>query len=208
MIRHHNKDVLHHNRRGFTIIELMLAIVGIAFLLLFILFGIVYVANLYAKGVAMRQINQAGRQITDEFSRALRYGSTPIVLADKHRLCVGGKAYIWNEDSSAWKNTTVKGEDIQLVVVDNTAPCDNPVTTSPSNDIPSNALSLLGDAMAVLKLTVVKSSSDPIYNISIVLSTGGDNKPIFIGPGYGCSPVNGQHCAFGEFETNVYARGG
>jgi type II secretory pathway pseudopilin PulG len=198
-----------NNQQGFTVIELMLAMGGIAFLLLFVVFAILQVTGLYTKGVAIRQINQAGRQMTEEISRAVRYGSEPVSIPSKHRLCVGGKSYIWNDpDDTTYVNTKVGGGSLKFVVLTGTSYCSTIPPTSPSNDIPTTATEALGNVVMLQDMSIVKANAtSPVYELSIILSTNGNNEPAELSANvFECSPRFGQFCSFGEFETSVYAR--
>lgn len=198
-----------NKQHGFTVVELMLAMGGIAFLLLFVVFAILQVTGLYTKGIAIRQINQAGRQMTDEVSRAVRYGSQPISIPDKHRLCVGGKSYIWNDpDDTTYVNSKVGGGSVKFVVLSGTSYCSTIPATSPSNDIPTTASEALGNVVMLQDMSIAKSNpTSPIYELRIILSTNGTNEPNEPSANvFECSPRFGQFCAFGEFETSIYAR--
>ena len=50
------------NRRGFTLIELMLAIAFISMLLLAIAAVGIQVGRIYTRGIVLRDVNQAGRE--------------------------------------------------------------------------------------------------------------------------------------------------
>jgi prepilin-type N-terminal cleavage/methylation domain-containing protein len=67
--------------KGFTLIELLLAMAFIAFLLLFMVAAILQVTKLYVKGVAIRQINQTGRQLMEEVGSTLRNNASPVYIA-------------------------------------------------------------------------------------------------------------------------------
>ncbi len=198
-------------QRGFTITELMLAMGGIAFLLLFVVFAIVHVMGLYTKGVAIKQINQSGRQLTEEITRAVRYGSEVRMLND-NRLCVGGKSYLWNTASTLPANV-VKYDDsahsdppVVFVTVDDGTYCDS------AKKVPLTARKGIDSSVATLQeMSVTQTSATlPVYDVRIVLSTSGDNAPdVAVASGvrtYTCSPQFGQFCAFGDFSTMVYAR--
>ena len=75
---------------GFTIVEMLLALSGVAFLLLFVVFAIMHVTGLYTKGIALRQINQTGREVTDELAREYVMAAQ-LWRQMQNRLCVGGK---------------------------------------------------------------------------------------------------------------------
>ncbi|MBC7565273.1 hypothetical protein H7100_03545 [Candidatus Saccharibacteria bacterium] len=98
-------------KKGFTLIELMLAMTFISMLLLAIALTIVQIANIYNKGLITKEVNQSSRTVSDELSLAMRSsgsfsldpsansyvkivgaGNTPV----GGRLCTGQYSYIWN----------------------------------------------------------------------------------------------------------------
>ncbi|MDB5179927.1 MAG: hypothetical protein JWN12_559 [Candidatus Saccharibacteria bacterium] len=96
--------------KGFTIIELMLAMAFISMLLLVIALTLVQIGNIYNHGNTAKDVNASSRAISDELSFALTSsGSFSLNSADHHyvvmshsgtpiggRLCVGKYSYIWN----------------------------------------------------------------------------------------------------------------
>lgn len=92
-------------KKGFTLIELMLAMTFISMLLLTIALTIVQIANIYNKGIITKEVNQSSRAISDEFSLAMRSSGSFSLDASAHkyvsstwggRLCMGQYSYIWN----------------------------------------------------------------------------------------------------------------
>jgi prepilin-type N-terminal cleavage/methylation domain-containing protein len=92
-------------QKGFTLIELMLAMTFISMLLLAIALTIVQIANIYNKGIITKEVNQTSRAISDEFSLAMRSSGSFSLDPSAHnyvssawggRLCVGQYSYIWN----------------------------------------------------------------------------------------------------------------
>ena len=91
--------------KGFTIIELLLAMTFISALLLAIALTIVQVANIYNRGIILKEVNQTSRAISDELESSLRSSSTFSTEADDKRyvnnqwggrMCLGQYSYIWN----------------------------------------------------------------------------------------------------------------
>jgi type II secretory pathway pseudopilin PulG len=199
---------MNHRQRGFTIIELMLAMGGIAFLLLFVVFAIVHATNLYSKGIAIRQINQVGRQVTDEISRSVRYDNDPEVRTAENRLCSGDVAYVWNNNGTTattpGANLYTDDTVVTFARVDDVSLCQN--VTQKVNK--TQAVELLGSIATVQEINVSQPvATSPLYEFHAIFSTAGDNAPVYIGPGiYECSPTLGQYCAFGEFSTTIYGR--
>lgn len=178
----------------------MLAMTGITFLLLFVTFAIIHTVGLYTRGIAIRQINQVGRQVTQDISQAIRYGGDVTVMSD--RLCSGAYSYIPNgifQDSS---------ESFGLVKISDTAKayCDE---SDPMPNKSDSQILIDGGVAQVLEMDVIPwGVSEPMYEVKIVISTAGDNraeKDSDTGEYY-CDPQNGKYCAFGTFETTVYAR--
>jgi prepilin-type N-terminal cleavage/methylation domain-containing protein len=104
----------HGKQNGFTLIELMLAMTFISVLLVAIAMTTIQISNIYNKGITLREVNQAGRVITDDLQRSISSSSpfdvtpkkndTDIATMTSHyvvrdgggRLCVGGYTYAWN----------------------------------------------------------------------------------------------------------------
>src|SRR5690242_17663820 len=99
----------HVKRRetGFTIVELMLAMTFIAALLVAIAMTTVQISHIYNKGLTLREVNQAGRAVSEELQRSIG-SSVPfnvdsaspasryIVRPGGGRLCLGRYSYAWN----------------------------------------------------------------------------------------------------------------
>lgn len=99
---------------GFTLIELMLAMAFVAGLLLVIAGTTIQMMGTYAKGLTIREVNQAGRSISDDIQRTIAT-STPFTIEPAKtggtsddsdsmyvrrpgggRLCTGAYTYAWN----------------------------------------------------------------------------------------------------------------
>jgi type II secretory pathway pseudopilin PulG len=95
------------NKRGFTIIELMLAMGFVSVLLVAVAMTVIQVSNIYNRGITLKDVNQAGRSISSELSNSIAQtssfsvdtglpGSKYIRQAWGGRLCIGQYSYIWN----------------------------------------------------------------------------------------------------------------
>ncbi len=87
------------SKKGFTLVELSLAIVMIAMLAMGILTISLQIMKIYSKGVTLKSMNQASRDISDQLTRDIR--STGVAAIDTSqvsggRLCLGSVAYVWN----------------------------------------------------------------------------------------------------------------
>lgn len=93
--------------KGFTLIELMLAMGFLSVLLLGIAMTIIQVGAIYNRGVTLKDVNQASRDISDDILRTT-VSAGSITLANDYvqvptsgaatggRLCLGSYSYIWN----------------------------------------------------------------------------------------------------------------
>lgn len=94
---------------GFTLVELLLAMTFISALLLAIALTIVQIANVYNRGIILKEVNQTSRSLSDELGSALRGSSTFSInpTAKRYvqnawggRMCLGQYTYIWNYGSA------------------------------------------------------------------------------------------------------------
>lgn len=96
---------------GFTLIELMLAMSFIGVLLVAIAMTTIQISHIYTKGLTLREVNQAGRAVSEELQRSIASSSpfdadpsSPttryIVREGGGRLCIGRYSYAWNYGSA------------------------------------------------------------------------------------------------------------
>jgi prepilin-type N-terminal cleavage/methylation domain-containing protein len=212
-------------QKGFTLTELMLAMAFVSFMLLFLMTAVIHLMRTYNKGVAMRQINQSGRQFAEDFSRTAKYANLGDIKMRKtgpivDRICLNGVTYAWNlNDPTATApvppltngysppNTAEKFSMVR--VTDNGGSlCSNPGI----NVIDKlSAKEMLPVGLNVKNVSFSTSTTDPrLVSISFVFSTGGYNAPIASATtqtGFACkSGSDGAFCAFADFDVTVYVR--
>lgn len=85
----------------------MLAMTFISVLLIAIAMTTIQISNIYNKGITLREVNQAGRAVSDDLQRSINNSApfdlaaqgdqaTYINLGNGGRLCVGKYSYLWN----------------------------------------------------------------------------------------------------------------
>ena len=89
-----------HKQGGFTLVELTLSIAFLGTLVLLASSIIVQTINIYNKGVAVKQINQAGRSLIEDINR-LSSSGFKVSLADN-----GTTGYLCVKDSNIWRSYT------------------------------------------------------------------------------------------------------
>lgn len=180
---------MNHDNKGFTLIELMLAMTFISALLIAIAMTTIQISNIYTKGITLREVNQAGRSLTDELQRNIASSAPFNVTAtdqddtdskfivkneDGGRLCLGQYTYVWNlgkalsgTDGAVIYNKysdVVNTDDNQIRFAKVADPsgdlCRHPATMPAKAN--ANDLLTSGDRnLVVHKFSIVKTSDDP-----------------------------------------------
>lgn len=208
------------NKDGFTLIELMFAMAFVAFMMIFIVTAIVQTMRIYNKGLAIRDINQSGRQLTEDMTRTLRYANALQLSSNGYqaagqRICANGVTYVWNIENAAGLVQTNKyaapdtATPIRFIRVDDKGGL---LCSSPASSVPkAQSVDLLNSQLALQSMSFKSSEAGRVVTISALIATQGANRPLGPGrptvSGFEC-PVgsDGAFCAFGQFITTVYIR--
>lgn len=89
-------------QKGFTLIELMLAMSFISVLLVTIAMTVIQIGIIYNRGLALKEVNQVARDIASDIRRTAggAPGITPandfVTNTAGGRMCFGNYSYIWN----------------------------------------------------------------------------------------------------------------
>ena len=176
--------------KGFTLIELMLAMTFISILLVAIAMTTMQIGNIYNKGITLREVNQAGRSVSVELQRSItssapfdatpKKDDSPATAASKYvvrdgggRLCLGDYTYAWNYGKSIAGETNApavfnKYDDGSTVRFTKVADPSGALCATPETNIPkANSTELLssGDRdLVVHSFTLAKTSDDPNAN--------------------------------------------
>ncbi len=101
-------------RKGFTLIELLLAMTALSVLLIAVATTTMQMIDLYSKGITLRSVNQAGRDVSDMIKRdalsavnGVKYVS-PADGGGLGRLCMGSRSYIWSENTALQAGTAAR----------------------------------------------------------------------------------------------------
>lgn len=188
---------------GFTLVELLIAVMFFSFILLFIASGFIALNRQFVKGRTARDIQNDARFVIEDITRSLRSsgsgGITPSNLIQQNAtMCFGGSQYTW---------TT-------LSAIESSGTADNNQYSDTSNDIrlartqygggdcdvvnvsSANSVELIGPNTAVQYIDVSNNFGGiaSLYKIVVVLSTTQDE--IIIG-----RDENGAIDTSGEFAT-------
>lgn len=227
---------MNHDRSGFTIVELMLAMTFLGLLLLAIALTTIQISNIYTKGVTLREVNQAGRALSDELQQAIggtqAFDVTPksgdMPATSKYikwdgggRLCLGRYTYAWNYgkafagEEDAFNRYSDTNEPVRFVKVKDPS---GGLCATPNSPIPrdqtTEALSQ-GDRDLVLhnfSITQTQTdinSSQAVYAIAFTLGT--NDRQQLTANDASCKPPaegvgNENYCSVNQFD--IIARTG
>lgn len=189
-------------QRGFTLIELMLAMAFVSTLLLAIAMIIVQIGSIYNKGITYTDVNKAGSSIVSELQKSIDESTPDISGTDSlyvqrtwgGRLCTNNYSYIWNYGKALAGNQTRNeyndpdtGTEIHFVkVLDSTNEyCKDDITLPMSKIDKTNAIELLDAGQHTLvihsfKIISPDSAIDTVtrqrlYSITFTIGTNDQN---------------------------------
>ena len=225
---------MNQRSKGFTMIELMLAMAFVSVLLLAIAMLTVHISNIYNKGITLQAVNQAGQAVTTDMQRTLG-SSTPFALNTTPpaphlvdgtyggRLCLGSVSYVWNyatafQSPGSPPNTYTDGSspprfarviDTSASLCSGTAPI-NKATQSVTDLLAEGDRDLMVHTFTIDKITPTPDTNNQaLYHINIVIGTSGKQGAINTS-NYTCEPPNTgdgyeTYCAVNQFDFVVRA---
>lgn len=193
---------------GFTLIELMLAMAFLSFMLIFIVLALIQYMATYNKGIIYKEINQSGRTIFEDVTRAMRVASVNIRSVGEGRLCVGGQSYVWNTDTTNNRYQKSGAEITGIVRVPDSSGSICSADSSVLPDVDPDIVTVIASPdIAVQSFDAKEADEGGLYYLSFKLSTAGQNAPVNFEGDIQCPPGReGQYCALAEFTTHVASR--
>lgn len=107
------------NKKGYTLIELMISISFFSLLLLMIIYGFVQINRSYTRGIVIKTIQESSRDVIEDISNTIRTStnvsfispSYPTVgQSTRYRLCLDGVRYAWNQQNESKTTLEVSDE--------------------------------------------------------------------------------------------------
>ncbi len=214
---------------GFTVVELMIATMVFAVILLLVTFGIIQISRTYYKGVTETKTQTVARTVIDTISQDIQFQGSQVNPApdpppsNSYAICIGQHRY-----SVALGQKLIDGTNHALIV-DTTASCN---TTNPDTSLSNAGTELLAPTMRLAVLSVIESIPYPtspnikLYTIHVRVvygdddllcspnyddcSSGINNFPAYKGnvpPDLTCKTQSGgQFCSAADFITTVQKR--
>lgn len=193
-----------YSKKGFTIVELMIAISIFATAMTLVLAGVILVSRQYQHASNKVALEDVSRSIHQQISQSLRFSSVvngPNLLGGKMVFCVGKDKYVYGQTpiiNSASFTAQTEG----LYMGDNTDNCG-------SNAFPTGSRNLLPDEAKVAYFNF-DSSTDTLTTIFIKApSDGGDLVKVVSNPvEAGCdgTKFGREYCASTKFISTATGR--
>lgn len=219
-------------RKGFTLIELLLAMTALSVLLIAVATTTMQMIHLYSKGITLRSVNQAGRDVSDMIKRDALSAVNGIAYVSPEdggglgRLCMGSRSYLWSDSTVLQNGTAVRyklssgasGDMIVLArVIDSGGQyCagGGPYTVNVESSKATELLGTRDSDLAVyggdsFKPVRITAASDAINPISLITFTIGTNEAGTIDTmSQTCRPPtdtlsNYDFCAINKFEMLI-----
>jgi prepilin-type N-terminal cleavage/methylation domain-containing protein len=221
------------NTKGFTLVELLIAMAFFTFLLMLVTFGFVQINRSYTKGITVKTIQETARTLSEDISRAIRTtddytyispdmdndGNLDDPASDvAYRLCLSGVRYGWNQhieqpqppansnETLTMTDEKVGAETEPLTMVRSFGPeaCGAGFTED-------NAEKVLDDRAAVQHLSIeeVGGAGANAYRISVVISTrqAAEEDLAVFGKNAACNVgIGDQFCDVASLTTVVQSR--
>jgi prepilin-type N-terminal cleavage/methylation domain-containing protein len=221
------------SQQGFTLIELILVLAFLGSLMLLASASMIQAINIYNKGIAIKQINQAGRSLIEDINRLSSAGSEIDIIDNGKAGCLrigftneDSRVFLWNSTEAGKGTTTpaagaatwkIGGEDISLVQstqeADTSNYCILPGDTTPDL-LAADMSQVLTPQVRVLSVDITEpAGGDPtLKKIAFWIGTGtlqGVQTVLFdpdpAARSWSCPGGSlGEYCAVSKFETVIY----
>ncbi|PID32150.1 hypothetical protein CR970_02100 [Candidatus Saccharibacteria bacterium] len=212
-LRNTSRNRVRHD--GFTIIELMIATLVFAVILLVLTTALLRVGYLYYKGLSSSKVQEISRSVMEDISQSIQFAGgdvfATIDTGSAKGYCVGSTRYSYDP----FQAYTVAGQ--HKLVADSVASgCVRGVTAARTmtDALSGNARELLSEDMRVVKLSIEDTATPGLYKVSVRIAYGKDDVLISpTGPGLihddlQCknNAVGTQFCAVSESTAYVQRR--
>jgi prepilin-type N-terminal cleavage/methylation domain-containing protein len=208
-------------QRGFTLVELSLAVVLVSILTLAIMTVSMQIMKIYSKGMTLKTADQASRDISGQLTRDLH--SAPVEQINssqlsRGRLCIGATTYLWNTTTtlnSGSQKITAPSGDVHLMRINDPSqqfcalPLRYDVTAAmqPTELLGKTGSASTGNNLAVYSLNFTQFVKDqPIFAVDYIIGT---NNPSVVS-GAQCRPptdssANFDFCTVSQFHLIIKA---
>jgi prepilin-type N-terminal cleavage/methylation domain-containing protein len=217
------KDMPRPNKKGFTILELMIATTVFTFMFVAVTAGILYIGKLYQKGISSSRSQEAARNLTSVVGNMIEYSSQPPTLFPKGTDLPGSPGTPSNFSAICSGRTrlsydlsrSVGGgqQSVWLDTMANESPCgpvnlSNPYTAYGADGQPSGSdgVEILPEGMRLEFFNLSAIPTTNLWSLDALVVFG--DSDLFIDVANGCksTALSGQFCGLARAQTSFYKR--
>ena len=217
MSKHTNPPGSHNNSMsGFTLVELMVATLVFATVLLMITVAVIQINRVYYKGVTESNTQNVARNIVDTLSQAIQFNAgsvdntpdTPPPEGTQQNICIGDQQFVFIRGYRL-VNGSAGTHETNQALLQQTAHGD---CAPPPSPLPANfGRELLTPGMRLSNLEVRKVDDTNLYKLSVTVSYGNSDAfddDLATAPKCQSLATNNQFCSVSEINTVVEKRVG
>ena len=200
--------------QGFTLVELMVATMVFAMVLLLITVAVVQINRVYYKGVTEANTQNVARDIVDVVSQAIQFDAGSIVQTPDappagamQTACAGSQQFVFWPGYRLVEGSPGTNEVTQAFILRSaTGNCANP---APLPDGSIDGRELLSTGMRVSKFDITQVGGTNLYRLSVTVVFGDDaslNNPTSTTPTCRSIQQNNEFCSVATINTVVEKR--
>lgn len=201
------------NKKGFTVIELLIATVVFGLVLLIVTIAVIQFNRVYYRGVTETTTQEVTRSIVDTIAQSIQFNGgavteTPARVAGSvATFCVGNKQYTYRVGLQLTEGTLNADRTYHALVVRDLAGCTSSSPGAPMSTLVTSGQELLSPNMRLAKMVIHYEGSN-LYKISVRVVYGDVdllNNPT--ADTAACKTTKGsQFCAVSDITTVVTKR--
>lgn len=164
-------------QKGFTIVELLLALAVFSFVLVFVTTAFLQLFRTYNRGVTRKEVNQNTRLLIDDITNKMRIVADPALIdvsrVNQGRLCVGSYSYVWNPIGGTGTKIKVNSQEIAIVRIDNDnlSACQSSPTKYDFSGVQSTSMFTGRMGVQSLSVTPQVGGITGLFNVVVTAST-------------------------------------
>lgn len=214
MTRSAMRRTLRHDKRGFTIMELMIATMVFGVVLLVVTSAILQFTRVYYKGITETKVQDTARTIVDTIAQGIQFNGGNVTTTTtspspgaSYAFCVGNIQYSYTTGYMLAESPS-GSQTYHALVSNNIAGCTSSTPAQNVRSAGATGRELLAPNMRLAKMQVT-SVGPNVYKISVRVVYGDD--PILTNPNAATANCIGQRqgtqfCASSDITTTVVKR--
>jgi prepilin-type N-terminal cleavage/methylation domain-containing protein len=210
----------HRRQDGFTIVELMIATLVFAMVLILITVGVLSFTKSYYKGVNQSATQNAARTVIEDVSQAIQFSGDAVTTDlgttnNSKGFCIGNRRYSYLLGKQLWDDGNPDSNLNQTrhaLVLDQAGSCGGMSPQDVANlpaALVSGSTEMLQPRMRLAKLNIQRQGTSDLYRINVRVIYGDDDlliNPTAADARCKVSISGSQYCAESELSTTVKKR--